>query len=110
MKTCERELTKSINRYLGGWIKAEIDKNARHEAHREIVCDYLDWADFYGVRPTGGGHIVAGYLLELAANGVPHHEIKKTAAVISRAFLDLAPVAAALALARAQTDPNRVLN
>jgi hypothetical protein len=68
------------------------------------------------VRPAAGGHIAAAYLLELNADGASFPELMQAAAAIdyyyrrARTYLDPLPIDAALALVRAQTAPDRILN
>jgi hypothetical protein len=99
---------------LSAWIKAEatVPSKRQHEDFRQ----FLDWLGFYGLRMPVGGEEVAAYLLEMMADGASLAVIKRAAASIAacyaqrRCFLDMVPVKAALALAAAQLNPNRVLN
>ena len=113
----KQELSHNVDAILREWLEAErAQVRNQAAAHRETFARFCDWMKFYGMRWPVSGHIVAGYLLEIMADGAPLDEIKRAATAVAfhcahqREYLDLVPVKAALALAAAQLDPNRVLN
>jgi hypothetical protein len=77
---------------------------------------FVDWCLFYQLAPPVTGTAVAGFLLEMVAQGEPIDDIRLTARVIKRyyrdhrVFLDELPIDRALEVASAQFDPTRVLN
>jgi hypothetical protein len=86
------------------------------QVYRECYSDFAAWARSYRLRLSSGGIIVAGYLLELAAEGATLSELQTVADGIAyhyslrRQYLDPAPIDAALALIEAQSSPNRTLH
>jgi hypothetical protein len=115
--TPEKAIESSVLSVLKPWIAAESARTCRHlKAFGEEYAHFLSWANYYGLNPSAGGHIVAGYLLELAADGVSLAELNYAAEAISffyhlqQQYLDQEPITAAIALVAAQTAPNRVLN
>jgi hypothetical protein len=72
---------------------------------------FTDWCNFYGVRPPASALAVAGFLLEMVADGASLEDVKAAAAAIQymyrsqRTYLDPGTIDAALALAQAQLGP-----
>jgi len=102
---------------LGPWIEAEREQDRKQsESYREGICAFAEWCDYYGVSLAAGGHIVAGYLLELGADGAPLPVLIRVAAAVdflyrrTRRFLEREPIDAALALMAAQMSVDRTLN
>jgi hypothetical protein len=77
---------------------------------------FLDWCAFYDLPMPADGKEVANYLLELLVDGATLPDLKRAAASIAacyeqrHCFLDQRPIRAAIAMATAQTSPNRVIN
>jgi hypothetical protein len=90
-----------------------VRRNPRRD---EAFRRFLDWAAFMGLQMPADGGDVAGYLLELLADGASLPMIKRAAKAIQgayverRCYLDPRPIEAALAIAATQLSPNRVLN
>ena len=104
-------------RYWRPWIAVESERTRRHlKAFGEEFARFLSWAHYYGLNPSAGGHIVAAYLLEIAADGTSLAELNRAAEAISyfyhlrQQYLDHGPISAAFALVAAQTASNRTLN
>jgi hypothetical protein len=118
--TSEQEITATVNRILADWIAVEHQRAwptpAELEFYREAYRDFAQWAESYGLRLPVSGHAVAGYLLELASDGVPAADLARMADAIAfyyslnRTYLDGEPISAALALVAAQMSPDRTLN
>jgi len=118
--TAEQEVEATVNRILADWITVEHAKTwpepAELEFCREAYRDFAEWAESYGLRVPASANIVAGYLLELAADGVPVADLAHVADAIAfhyslnRAYLAPEPISAALALVASQMAPDRVLN
>jgi hypothetical protein len=88
----------------------------RNPRQGETFRRFLDWATFMGLPMPAAGEHVAGYLLEMMADGAPPSTIKRAAKAIragyveQRCYLDPRPIDAALAIVDAQTSKDRVLN
>src|SRR5216117_1903115 len=71
--SCEAELVTTFNRILGDWLAVEQENRKPSpdalQVYRECYSDFAAWARGYRLRLSSGGIIVAGYLLELAAEG-----------------------------------------
>jgi hypothetical protein len=115
--TREMEIAQSVNAVLAPWIEAEREQVKRHlEPFSEEFCAFAEWAEDYGVSPWAGGHVVAGYLLELAADGAPLAVLMRALDGIDffyrlcRQYLNPEPLDAVLALVASQMSPDRTLN
>jgi hypothetical protein len=117
---CEAELVATFNRILGDWLSVEQENRKPSpdvlQVYRECYSDFTEWARDYRLRLSSGGIIVAGYLLELAAEGTTLAQLHTVADGIAyhyslkRQYLDHAPINAALALIEAQSSPSRTLH
>jgi hypothetical protein len=110
----EREIIATVDAILSPWIAHPNPVEQR--ALLKHYDRFAEWVASHGLRLPVSGHVVAAYLLRLAANGAALPTIKHAAEGIAfgysvhRAYLDHGPVRAALVLLEAQTSPNRVLN
>src|SRR5262245_44005580 len=101
---------------LQGWIAVEARTAMPTARQRDDYRGLIDWAAFNDLPMPVPGELVAEYLLELVADGESVARIKRVADSIAalyaqrRTFLDMIPIKAALALAAAQLDPNRIIN
>jgi hypothetical protein len=117
---CKAELVATFNRILGDWLAIEQENRKPNpnelRTYRKVNADFTKWTKAYGLRLSSGGIIVAGYLLELGAEGATLAELRTVADGIAyhyslqRQYLDPAPIDAALALIEAQSSPNRPLH
>jgi hypothetical protein len=88
----------------------------RNPRQNEAFRRFLDWTIFMGLPVPPAAEDVAGYLLELLADGASLPMIKRAGKAIQgayverRCYLDPRPIEAALAIAATQLSPNRVLN
>jgi hypothetical protein len=115
--TTEQEITATVDRVLAPWIEAERSLTKRGLGpYSGQFRHFLEWADYYRLSPWAGGHVVAGYLLELAADGAPLAVLMRALDGIDffyrlcRQYLNPEPLDAVLALVASQMSPDRTLN
>jgi hypothetical protein len=108
------ETSTQLNPILVPWIAAE--KIVPTPQQRNECDEFIRWCRFYDVPLPAHAGWVAEFILDRLTEGATLAELKRSARSISavytarRVFLDPAPIKAALAVAEAQTSPNRVLN
>jgi hypothetical protein len=114
----EEQITSSVDEIAGSWIAAELQQDqARRERYGAQIERFKEWASACGLELPVSGHIVAGYLLEMAASGETLPALAEAAKAIVfayevelMAYLNRQPIHAVLSLIAAQTSANRVLN
>src|SRR5262245_46459099 len=116
--TAAREIEQAVNQIAGSWITAEADQaRSLGKRYAADIEHFQDWVACYGLELPVSGQIVAGYLLELGADGAALSGLTRAASAIAfwydailHTYLDLRPARAVLALIEAQTRPDRPLN
>src|SRR5262245_21360962 len=113
----EQEIIETVDEIAGDWIAREIEQSKPLlKRHAAAMDDFAQWVHSYGLTLPVSGRVAAGYLLELAAEGASLPDLTRAANAVAfcfdrmRTYLDIRPIRAVLALARAQTRPNRVLH
>jgi hypothetical protein len=118
MTATEMEIAETVDQVVGDWISTEMARSQReYRRYVNEIDRFKAWLHSYGLTLPVSGRVVAGYLLELAADGASLPELRRAANAIRfyhdvtlHAYLDSRPIRAVLTLAAAQTSPNRVLN
>jgi hypothetical protein len=115
--TPEQQIASSVNAVLAPFLAIERERSRRqHSLHGARFSEFAGWCKLYGVDPLAGADILAGFLLEAAANGAPVPELTEWATAVDwfyrlrGAYLDPEPINAALALVAEQMSPHRTLN
>ena len=116
----EREIAATVDAILSDWIVAEHrnrwPSKAQQRAFLESYRPFAAWIRLHGLTLPVSGHVVAAYLLKMAANGAALSDLELAANAIAfhyslaRAYLDPEPINAAFALLASQTSADRTLH